>query len=60
MNERRSQRKKKNKRSFSPELDDDGKKKRKRTSKPFSSTSANRPCDLLPNGKLSHFRRNGI
>ena len=49
-NERRSERQKKNKRAFSPDCDEEV-KKRKRGSKRFSTTSVNRPCDLLPNGK---------
>ena len=53
MSERRSQREKKNKRAFSPVLEEDTKKKRKKLPRPFSYTSSSRPCDLLPNGKHS-------
>lgn len=51
VSERRSQREKKNKRAFSPVLEEDTKKKRKKLPRPFSYTSSSRPCDLLPNGE---------
>lgn len=51
MVERKSQREKKNKRSFSPELEVDSKKKRKKVSRPYSCTSSSRPCDLLADGE---------
>ena len=50
LNERRSLREKKNKRSFSPDLE--MKKKRKKSTRTQSYTSSSRPCDLLPDGIL--------